>query len=187
MSDALNKQCFSEPRWVNAARGYDPAVSGWPEYNGGMEMPKQVHLRVGQRYFRFASSKAPREQSQLGGGWWVEYETLNTIANFARQHATPREAARYLLALPWEFTECNVLVHGLLQKPLDAFRGTGKPARSKKSDHKAAHSADRGTTYIPPQHLVVMQLYIPGMASVRARAFPQLITEDVWKSRYFKG
>ena len=93
MTDALNDFAFTQPKWENAAKGYDQNTTGWPEYNGGIEMPKRVHLRLGQRYFRFANSKAPREQSQLGGGWWIEFETLNTISSFARQHSTPRHAA----------------------------------------------------------------------------------------------
>jgi hypothetical protein len=170
---------------LNVARGASPSVSGWPEHNGGISMPRRVHLALGQKYFRFANSRVPRE-AQLSGGWWVEFETLNTIANFARQHATPREAARYLLGLPWEWTECDKLVSAILDQPLDAYRGKGSPARASAPTQPAAHPNDRGTAWIPPQHLEVMQLYIPGLADVCARAFPHPIVEDIWGSSYFK-
>lgn len=186
MTGALNGFAFTQPKWENAAKGYDQNATAWPEYNGGIEMPKRVHLRLGLRYFRFASSKAPREQSQLGGGWWMEFETLNTISSFARQHSTPRHAARYLLGLPWEWTKCDKLVSAILEKPLDAFRGKGKPAVSRSLDEPGAHPNDRGTSYIPPQHLEIMQLYIPDLTSVRAQAFPNPTIEDVWTSSYFK-
>ena len=106
--------------------------------------PSEVHLRIGQRYFRFADSKAPREQSQFGGGWWVEFETLSTIARFARQHATPREAARYLLGLPWEWTACDKLVSAILEQPLDAFVERASPPNPSPLAHPVLIPTTRG-------------------------------------------
>jgi hypothetical protein len=182
MMHALNDLAFTQPRWENAAKGYDRDLSGWPEYNGGIEFPRRVHLRMGQWYYRFANSKTPREQVQLGGGWWIEYETLHAISNFARDHSTPRDAVRYLLAVPWDWNECDKLVSAILEKPLDAFRGKGKPAISKLP---GMHPNDGYTRYIPPGHLEIMQLYIPDLSSVRAIAFPAPNIEDVWNAPIF--
>src|ERR1700722_15096119 len=106
---ALNADCFSSPRWLSAVRGADPFAAGWPEYNGGIELPKKVHLRIGKKYFRFASSKGSRN-CQIGGPWWVEFETLNEIANYSRRFSNPRDSVRYMLSIPWEWSEVDVLV-----------------------------------------------------------------------------
>jgi hypothetical protein len=167
------------------ARGAKQKGSGWVVENGGMAMPVQVHLRIGQRYFRFSNSSQPKEQ-QKKGGWWVEFETFNAIRKYAREQATPREAARYLLGLPWGWTPCDVLLTAILEEPLDAYRGEGKPASS-------SHPNDRGTRWIPPQHLEVYQLFIPGLAREISPntylvdvAFPKVETSDIWHSPYFQ-
>jgi hypothetical protein len=178
---ALNDFAFTQTRWENVAKGYDPNVSGWPEYNGGIEMPKRVHLKLGQRYYRFANSKTPREQAQLGGGWWIEYETLHAISKFAHEHSNPRDAVRYMLALPWDWNECDKLVSAILEKPLDAFRGRGKPVTLKSGPPNGGH-----TRYVPPSHVEIMQLYIPCLAAVRGKAFPSPRIEDIWSAAAFK-
>lgn len=192
MSNALNSAHFKEPRWLNGARGADPLATGWPEYNGGIEMPAQEHLKIGIKYFRFASSKANKELSQLGGPWWVEYETLKIIADYSRQFSTPRDSVRYMLSIPWQWSEIDKLVCAILEKPLDAYIGRGKPAQSKAVGQEGAHPNDKGTRYIPPTHLEIKQLYIPGLVdpvtkstNIRTAAFPRPEIKDIWSSGYF--
>jgi hypothetical protein len=200
MSDALNAKYFRNapaepfnPRWLNAARGANPLATGWPEYNGGIEMPKQVHMRIGQKYFRFASSKNDKESSQFGGPWWVEFESLKEITNYSRRFSSPRDSVRYMLSIPWEWSEVDKLVYAILEKPLDAYRGKGKPAQPRGMGQVKAHPNDRGVPYTPPQHLNIMQLYIPGLydpdtksTEIRRKVFPQVQIEDMWKSKYFR-
>lgn len=171
---ALNAAAFA-PDALNTAKGFGPNSA---ESNGGIVMPVRVHLALGQRYFRFANSAMPIDR-QIAGGWWIEYETFAAIVRFAREHSEPGHAARYLLALPFAWTACDVLVTAILEAPLDAYRGQGKPARGD-------HPDDRGTIFIPPQHLYIQQLYIPGLAPVRGRAFPQVETASLADSAYFK-
>ena len=81
-----NAHCFSEPHWLVIARGKD--VEKWFNDDqavgtGGILSPQPVHLSVGQRYYRFASSTSS-EGAQIGGGWWIEFETFRTIETFAR-------------------------------------------------------------------------------------------------------
>jgi hypothetical protein len=120
-------------------------------------MPQPTRLPPGQYYYRFASSTSSRA-AQLGGGWWVDFEGFNTISTFARENGYRlREAARLMLALPYDWSKVDVMVRALLRFPLRAYTGEGKPAQG------AAHGADRATRWIPTQHIKVRQIYIPGL------------------------
>jgi hypothetical protein len=149
-------------------------------------MPRETHLRVGNRYYRFASSTSSRE-AQLGGGWWIEYESFRKIETFAHEHGySLSEAARLFLALPYSWTRVDRLVHAILQVPLKAYAGAGKPA-----EMTGSNSRDRGAAWIPLQHQRVEQLYIPGLyiRDVRQRtqiyeqAFPRPTFECILGNR----
>ena len=95
---------------------------------GGIVSPQPVHLSVGQRYYRFASSTSS-EGAQVGGGWWIEYETFRTIETFARSNGySLGDAARLFLALPHAWTRVDRLVSAFLKVPLKAYRGYGNVA-----------------------------------------------------------
>ena len=90
MTEPENAHCFSEPHWLVIARGKD--VEKWFNDDqavgtGGILSPQPTHLSVGQRYYRFANSTSS-EGAQIGGGWWIEYESFKTIETFARSNAT---------------------------------------------------------------------------------------------------
>jgi len=163
---ALNADEFEQPHWRVIAQGMDTERwfnDGQGVGNGGIVNPQPTRLPGGQYYYRFASSVSPRE-AQLGGGWWLDFEGYNTIAQFANRNGYRlREAARLILALPYEWTKVDRLVRALLRAPLRAYTGYGKPAAG------TAAGADRGTRWIPTQHVRVRQLYIPGLF-VRGRA-----------------
>jgi hypothetical protein len=98
-----------------------------------------------------------------------------------------------LLSVPWEWSDVDKLVYAILETPLDAYRGKGKHVQTKAAGQAAAHPNDRGVGYTPPQHLTVMQLYVPGLydrntrsSEIRRMAFPQPVIEDIWTSTYFK-
>jgi hypothetical protein len=160
MPTALNDNCFSEPHWRVIASGF--ATEAW--FNdgqalgtGGIANPQPTHLYTGNFYYRFASSNTSRE-ARFGGGWWVDFENFKIIQSFAVQHGySLREAARLMLALPYAWTRVDMRIRALLQVPLKAYTGEGKPARG------ADAGVDKGTNWIPTQHIKVRQLYIPGL------------------------
>jgi hypothetical protein len=166
---------------LQCARGAAATGSDWIETNGGIERPLRVHLRPGQYLYRFASSSTPHP-FRARGCWWIEHEVIMKIVAFAReQQTTPRDAARYFLALPWSWTKVDRLVRANLNAKVDAYRGLGKPAGGN-------HSRDAGTRFIPPQHIgELYQLFIPGMhrAEMAAKIFTDLSDGDIWRSKPF--
>lgn len=160
MEQALNEHCFSDPRWRVIAQGFQTEAwlnEGQAVGTGGIRMPQPCRLRTGHYHYRFASSGSPRA-SQLGGGWWLEFEEFHKIRAFAQEHGySVSEAARLMLALPFAWTRVDLLVRALLVRPLKAYAGEGKPAQG------ATAGSDKGTVWIPTQHIRVRQLYIPGL------------------------
>lgn len=177
----LNDSYFTPGAFQVARGASDSGNVGWPEPNGGMLNPRRVHLTVGSRYYRFASSGKPHA-AQLHGGWWIEFETIRKIARFASEHSDARHAVRYFLAVPWSWNSVDKVVSGFLREPLDAYRGEGRAV----STVPGAHSRDGGTRYIPPQHLKdLYQLYIPGMHEIGPQAFPAPKIENIWDNEHF--
>lgn len=174
----LNARLFEDKRWEERARGRTEDAAGWRGFNGGIEAPERVSLHVGRTYHRFADGRSPSEEDRLGSEWWIDADTLRIIADYARAYDSPRNAARHLLGLPWDWSDCDRLVSAVLARPLDAYCGRGRPARG-------SHPADRGTTYSPPPELDIHQLYIPGMKDLWRQAFPDAHIENIWSSTYF--
>lgn len=160
MPTPLNEHCFAEPHWLVIARGFQTEAwfnDGQAVGTGGILNPRPTHLPTGQYYYRFASSSSSHE-AQRGGGWWVDFENFRTIRSFAEKNGySIRDAARLMLALPYAWTRVDVLIRVLLKQPLKAYSGEGKPARG------ATTGSDKGTLWIPTQHLKIRQLYIPGL------------------------
>jgi hypothetical protein len=160
MPTPANEHRFSEPHWRVIASGFQIETwfnDGQAVGTGGILNPQPTHLHTGQFYYRFASSASSRE-AQSGGGWWLDFENFKTIRSFAeKQGYSIREAARLMLALPYAWTRVDLLIRALLKEPLKAYTGEGKPAQGGKT------GADKGTMWIPTQHIKVRQLYIPGL------------------------
>jgi hypothetical protein len=160
MPTPLNAHCFDEPHWRVIASGFQTEAwfaDGQAVGTGGIINPQPTHLPVGQYYYRFASSTSPHF-AQMGGGWWLDFEHFRTIRAFAEQHGySLKDAARLMLALPYAWTRVDLLIRALLIQPLKAYTGEGKPAQGPKA------GPDRGTSWIPTQHIKVRQLYIPGL------------------------
>jgi hypothetical protein len=74
----------------------DNPLSGWAQYNGGIINPRAEDLQPTSYYFRFVDSATPH-RFRSAGAWWWDYKTLKLIADFSREHASPRE-------------RCNILV-----------------------------------------------------------------------------
>ncbi len=160
MPDPANAASFAQTHWRVVASGFDTERwfdDGQAVGTGGIASPQPTRLPGGQYYYRFASSQTSRD-AQLGGGWWLDYENFALIRRFAVDHDhTLREAARLMLALPYAWTKVDLQVRALLREPLRAYNGLGKPAQG------ATEGADRGTRWIPTQHVAVRQLYVPGL------------------------
>ena len=190
MNQPLNAACFSDPHWLVIARGFDTErwfEDGQAIGTGGILMPQPVHLRAGQRYYRFVSSTSSRE-AQLGGGWWIDFENFRLIESFAREHGhSLSDAARLFLALPYDWTRVDRLVHAILAVPLKAYAGQGKQVELK----ARASAPHHGTTWTPLQHRRAQQLYIPGLYIRGSRpreqlfhqAFPKPILEYISNRR----
>lgn len=156
-----NAAVFAQPHWLVIARGFDTERwfnDGQAVGTGGIVNPQPTSPPVGHYYYRFASSSSPRA-AQVGGGWWIDYENLAAIRRFAQANGySLRDAARLMLALPYAWTRVDRMVRALLLRPLRAWSGAGKPAQAPDG------GADRGTRWIPTQHIKVRQFYIPGLA-----------------------
>jgi hypothetical protein len=166
---------------LERARGQISTASDWPEYNGGILMPKRVHIRPNQYIYRFASSKTAHTY-RTRGCWWIEFEVLRKIAIFAREQGdTPRDAARYFLALPWSWTSVDRLLRARLVEKVDAYRGLGKPAAG-------SHSRDAGTRFIAPYHVAELyQLFIPGMdvPGFAEQVLTDVSDKEIWAADAF--
>ena len=171
MAEAANRHCLMEPHWRVIAQGFQTESwfnDGQAVGTGGIKNPQPISLPTGQYYYRFASSTSPRE-AQLGGGWWLDFENYRKIESFATQNGySIRDAARLMLALPYAWTKVDLKIRALLALPLKAYAGEGKPAQG------ANAGGDRGTAWIPTQHIKVLQLYIPGLFVKGTRPREQL-------------
>jgi hypothetical protein len=179
---AANAALFDQPHWRVIAQGFETEAwfnDGQAVGTGGIVNPQATRLPAGQVYYRFASSGSP--SSQVGGGWWLDFENFALVRRFADQNGYRlREAARLMLALPYAWTRVDRLVRALLEQPLRAWTGAGKAVQAPQG------GADRGTRWIPTQHVVVRQLYVPGLATpgptgqpLHATVFRQPVQIDV--------
>ena len=183
---SLNEQCFQgaeRERWLLVARGMEPAyqrqngrggfmpahdLHGMALRSGGMSMPVECKPPLGQFYYRFLDTVshnvgvAGSGEAAYFGRWWVDAETLAAIRRHAKLAGDDlSEAAKYYLALPYEWGDHRRLVRAQLVRPLRAWRGKGLPAPDARS----------GTRFIPPLHVEVAQLLIPGGHDVIHQAF----------------
>lgn len=171
MNSAANEYCFSQPHWRVIAQGF--STESWfnekkADGTGGILMPKVISLSTGKYYYRFASSTSSHE-SQLGGGWWLDFENFKKIEQFATKNQySIQDAARLMLALPYEWTRVNRLVRAKLIEPMKAYAGEGKPVKMSSSKNQ------KGTIWVPTQHIKILQLYIPGLFIISPKPKNQL-------------
>ena len=180
--DFSNNQCanakeFEQPHWKVIARGFETEAwfnDGQAKGTGGILIPEETRMPAGSYYYRFANSTSKR-WAQLGGGWWVDFEAFKAIEDFAKKNGyRVKDAARLMLALPYSWTKVDLLVRAFLKFPLRAYTGLGKVAQGGPGE------ADKGTMWIPTQHIRVRQLYVPGLY-VKGREEREQLYEKVFE------
>jgi hypothetical protein len=185
VADAINARFFQQPHWLILARGMN--VEDWLEHDvlhgtGGISFPTPVHLSVGNRYYRFASS-ATSKDVQVGGSWWIEFDQFHKIKTYAKQNGHSLSyAARLFLALPYDWTRVDRLVSAILEAPLKAYAGKGKVA--------SGNANVSNNVWTPIQRYAAIQLYIPGLfikghnPPLHTVAFPEPRLEFIRESRH---
>ena len=196
-------RAINDPWWLNAglameAEGYqfdragavqtvadpnpDPARrSALPIVlrNGGLIRKRRVELAEDNRMFRFAARRylglgAPGLLPLLNSPWWMEEERMVLLLGRAREAGVPLvEMARRQLALPADWTDCDIIVSvrplpGIL---LAAHAGPGLTAESSGERRIIAHEAP---------HLFMDQLYVPGLGRHPALAGQGAANAAAW-------
>ena len=150
-------------------------------------MPREVKLRTGHYYYRFIDTVyhnvALGKVGDLAyfGRWWIDAQTIHACRQFALNGGYAlSEAAKYFFALPYEWGDHRRLVKALLTETLRAWEGMGAPAQSGNR-----HPQDRETKWIPPQHVQIHQLFVPGTAEEIRSAFTLFKCEYADKAAFW--
>jgi hypothetical protein len=188
--------------WRSIAEGYSPVGSepaqgpegSWWEFkqdidgyvlqNGGLASPQETKLNRGM-YFRFFGTiycNINGASSGMSGGWWIDYENLESILNFAQRcDYYLARAANMLLVLPKEWHDCGYLGCALLRKQMKAFVGRGNPATGTISPANAMRDRWKDPIMIGSAHLDIKQYFVPGSRDEISAAFERKWTKHVIK------
>ena len=181
MARAVNYSWFANAALAMEAEGYQfdraGAVQTMPDTNpdparrnpnpivarnGGLIAKRRVELAEDNRLFRFAARKylgagGAALEPLLNSPWWMEEDRMVLLLDRARTAGVGLiEMARRQLALPADWTDCDIIVAvrpraGLV---LAAHAGPGLTAESGGERRIIAHEAP---------HLFMDQMYIPGL------------------------
>ena len=150
-------------------------IDGYAVQNGGMYNPQPEHLHVGQAYYRFIGSVDKNRfgaASCLTGAWWFGHETFLDIRAFAQRLGWPLgRAGGHLLIVPKEWQDCAYIGRAILELPMKAFSGKGKPATGGGSPDNAQRRDNGWTVAIGAPHLAIKQYFVPGGSGIIGRAF----------------
>lgn len=191
MNAPLNLVCFSQEHWKTRAKGFD--LSAWygkniGQQNGGIFRPSEADLELGQTYYRFVSSTNGSActdgalakgivKEWFAGEWWITKQTFSHMCRFARAHELSLEnAARYFLAVPYEWSRMDRVICATLALPIRAYVGEGKPVFIQEQKGKSNNVRDK---WIPPQQTKVKQIYIPGL---RQNSDVRDLYKTVWEN-----
>ena len=184
MASPINAAAFDKPHWVLLAKGFNwsqldtyfSARGGMVERNGGIESPNRTSLYVGNYYYRFVDIQAGAD-SQQGGSWWIDFDQLTKIMEACPSRGfNLSQMARAFLAVPWEWNHADGIVQAVVQKPLDAYEGKGRPVQRGKT-YLGASPIDGGGNY--PGNPNVIQLFIPDMRSAWRQALSHVSVKPV--------
>ncbi len=185
MTTPVNAAAFSKPHWILVAKGfhwnqldtYFSAQGGAVERNGGIENPNRTSLYVGSYYYRFVDLQTGPDNQQ-GGSWWVDFDQLMKIMDACPSRGfNLSQMARAFLAVPWEWNHADGIVKAVVQKPLDAYEGKGRPVRPGKT-YLGTSPVDGGGY---PGNPNVIQLFIPDMRSVWREALSHVSVQPVYQ------
>lgn len=188
-----NFHCFEglgRPWWQAIARGHRPVSvrqnpqgsaidlaiedDGCVVQNGGMQTPQETKMRPGPywRFFGTIDHNRYGAASMMSGGWWIDYETAVTVADWAdRFGLTMAKAAQQLLVIPNEWQDCGYAGRAELTVTMKAWVGLGKPATGPLSPDNATRR-DRGVGVMAaPPATEIKQFYVPGPRSLLGKAF----------------
>ncbi len=191
MNDPINGAEFlgeAGKKSKRAAMGYNPKEAAGKS-NGGIADPIAEDLKLDQIYFRFLSSKRGQDPKEApwAGAWWIDYETILMIHDFAKKHSGVAKApglthgqgalsyaAALHLAIPPEWGNSYYLVAAQVRQPLRAWSGHGSMVKVRNS---GGYLTDR---YIPLPDLTgegAKQYYVPGEAYVQ-KGMSKIIVEQ---------
>lgn len=192
-----NEACFSGAQrmlWYQRARGLSVSLGadGGLDYDldsddmalntGGMHAPNEIKLRPGQFYYRFIGTRSARKfgmPTALAGGWWLDLDNYRKISLYAQDLGIAlSEAAHRTLAIPAGWSDCHYVGRVLLNSPVRAYIGHGKPA-ALQSPHNSKRDKADDPVVLSPWHLQLAQVYVPGTVPVLNTAFD--IASGKWK------
>ena len=158
------------------------ATDGYAIQNGGINSPQESRMPAGS-YYRFVgtvANNAPSTFSPWAGGWWIDYETMGLVRDWAieRQISLAR-AASQLLAIPKEWGDCGYLGKASLNTKLKAWVGTAKPASGGTSPDSANRDPKTTPITLSPHHLGIKQYFVPGQPEQRSTFFQMQWTRHV--------
>ena len=159
-------------------------IDGYILQNGGIALPQETKLNPGI-YFRFFGTITHNTRGANGGmsgGWWIDYENLAKIQNFAeRSDYSLARAATMLLIIPKEWHDCGYVGCAQLGKQMKAFVGKGSPATGTISPANAMRDPSRNPVMIGSPYLDMKQYFVPGSRDEISTAFKCLWTKPVIK------
>lgn len=158
-------------QWRNAGHGprrtlvtaLDPNAPGGFHYvrTGGLVIKRRLVLQNDMLY-RFAARRYLGTGPQallplLNSPWWMNDDRMALLLSRARSSGSRLiDIARRQLALPEDWTDCDIIVRARLNRStvLAAHAGPGRTASSGGSTYTIAHEAP---------HLFMDQIYLPGL------------------------
>lgn len=181
MPEAANEADFKDPnchdeargaQWMRSEDGLPPTLeivadddpgNKWHFYykrNGGLFFQRRAEFDQSDRLVRFASAtsrsgRALSEVDLINSPWWMNDARFVDLWNRARQAGVGlAEMARRQLAIPTDWSTCELLVVAIPKVPLAAYSGPGLTADA---------SGERRIIATEAPGLWIDQLYIPGL------------------------
>ncbi len=200
MAIAVNESYWIDKRLRGEAEGYQFAADGSSrmiadpnpnptmrnplglyDRNGGLVISRRVELAQDNLMFRFAAKKylggdQALLKTLLNSPWWMEEDRMRLLLDRARTAGAGLiQTARNQLALPIEWTDCDIIVSARI-KPgvlLAAHAGPGRTA-------SGSGPADRFVVAREAPHLFMDQLYVPGLGPIGGNRAKGMANAEAW-------
>lgn len=200
MATAMNEGYWIDKRLRGEAEGYQFNVDGTSrmiadpnpnlavrnplglyDRNGGLVISRRVELAEDNLMFRFAAKKylggdAGLLKTLLNSPWWMEEDRMRLLLDRARTAGVGlMQMARNQLALPFEWTDCDIIVSARI-KPgvlLAAHAGPGRTA-------SGGPTGDLRIVAREAPHLFMDQLYLPGLGPIGGNRAKGMANAEAW-------